>query len=74
MFGPVAVLGLLGVAAAGDDVNCEPAIAELIEGRELAGGTGGATNPGRCAKIKPSRSVTEAACAPTKNPSGASEK
>src|SRR6266851_2859065 len=46
MVGPVAVLGLIGVA----------------------------TNPGRCAKRKLSRSVTDAACAPTRNPSGASEK
>jgi len=31
-------------------------------------------NPGRCARRKLSRSVTDAACAPTRNPSGASEK
>src|SRR5580693_7554875 len=35
--GPVAVLGLIGIAAAGNDVHREAAVAELIEGRELAG-------------------------------------
>ena len=36
--GPVAILGLIGVAAARDDVHRKPAIAELVEGRQLAGG------------------------------------
>ncbi len=36
--GPVAVLGLVGVAAAGDDMHREAPAAELVEGRELARG------------------------------------
>ena len=38
MVGPVAVLGLIGVAAAGDDVHRQTAIAQLVERRQLAGG------------------------------------
>ena len=38
MVGPVAVLGLIGVAAAGDDVHRQTAVAELVERRQLAGG------------------------------------
>ncbi len=38
MFGPVAVLGLLGVAAAGNDVHRQSAIAELVQSRQLTGG------------------------------------
>ena len=36
----VAVLRLVDVAAAGDDVECQPTSGELIEGGELAGGDG----------------------------------
>ena len=38
MVGPVAVLGLVGVAAAGDDVHRQAAAAQLVERRQLAGG------------------------------------
>ena len=38
MVGPVAVLGLIGVAAAGDDVHRETAAAQLVERRQLARG------------------------------------
>ena len=37
MIGPVAVLGLLDVAAAGDDVHRQTAIAQLVQSRQLAG-------------------------------------
>ena len=36
--GPVAVLGLVGVAAARDDVHRQPPAAQLVEGRQFAGG------------------------------------
>src|SRR5579864_782286 len=35
---PVAVLGLIGIAAAGDDVYRQTAVAQLVQGRELPGG------------------------------------
>ena len=38
MVDPVAVFGLIGVAAAGNDVHRQPAVAQLIQGRQLAGG------------------------------------
>jgi hypothetical protein len=38
MVGPVAVLGLIGVAAAGDDVHRQTAVAELVQRGQLAGG------------------------------------
>jgi hypothetical protein len=44
--GPVAVLGLIGIAAARDDVHREAAIAELVEGRQLAGGDRRRDKPG----------------------------
>src|SRR5438874_4636278 len=47
--GPVAVLGLIGVAAAGDDVHRQTATAQLIERRQLAGGDR------RCDETRPMR-------------------
>jgi hypothetical protein len=38
MIGPVAVLSLVGVAAAGNDVHRQTAAAQLVERRQLAGG------------------------------------
>jgi len=38
MVDPVAVFGLIGVAAAGNDVHRQPAISQLVEGRQLADG------------------------------------
>ena len=38
MVGPVAVFGLIGVAAAGNDVHRQTAIAQLVESGQLAGG------------------------------------
>ena len=38
MVGPIAVLGLIGVAAAGDDVHRQTATAQLVERRQLARG------------------------------------
>src|SRR5487761_902834 len=35
MVGPVAVFGLIGVAAARDDMDRQTAIAQLVEGRQL---------------------------------------
>src|SRR5205807_5649537 len=36
--GPVAVLGLIGVASAGNDVHRQTTAAQLVEGRQFAGG------------------------------------
>ncbi len=38
MVGPVAVFGLIGVAATGNDVHRQTAIAQLVQSRQLAGG------------------------------------
>ena len=38
MVGPVAVFGLIRVASAGDDVHRQPALAELVQCRQFAGG------------------------------------
>ena len=38
MVGPVAVFGLVGVAAAGDDVHRQTAITQLVQSREFAAG------------------------------------
>ena len=36
--GPIAVFGLIGVAAAGDDMHRKATLAKLVQCRELAGG------------------------------------
>ena len=38
MVGPVAVFGLIGIAAAGNDVHRQSASAQLVQCRQLAGG------------------------------------
>ena len=65
---------LVRVAAPRDDVHREAAPAQLVEGRQLAGGERRRDEAGSVRQQEPSRSVTVAACAPIRNPSGASEK
>src|SRR5262249_20269942 len=74
MAGPVPVFGLLRVAAAVMICTASRPWLSWSNVASLRAATGGATNPGRCANRKPRRSVTDAACAPTRKPSGASEK
>src|SRR6516225_4297534 len=45
MVGPVAVFGLLRVAASGNYVHRQPALAQLVKRCQLCAATGGATNP-----------------------------
>ena len=65
----VAVVGLLGLAAAGDDVDGDVPAREPAQPREARAATVGTITPGRCATRYPSRSECAAAKAATCSPS-----
>lgn len=69
----IAVLALVGVAAAADDMHRQAPVEEVFEGRQLARGQGRGDETGAVRQQQTDPEVARPAAAATRNPSGWSD-